>query len=230
MPGRENGGNCDIKNLSRGWPVFVPGANLSMGDMHFSQGDGEVSFCGAIEMSGWLDLKCSVIKGGMSLLPAVGPSPLSVNPVFEIGPLEPRYSEYLVFEGICVDEKGEQHYLDASLAYKRCVLNAIKYLAKFGFTEEQVYLLLSCCPCEGRISGIVDVPNAVATLAVPLAIFDRDVRPTGDALSNAAAGVSLMNTLGLTRNTTPSRESNPRQAPAPYDPKLALCMPCKETV
>ena len=65
------------------------------------------------------------------------------------------------------------------------MLNAIKYLAKFGFTEEQVYLLLSCCPCEGRISGIVDVPNAVATLAVPLAIFDRDVRPTGDALSNA---------------------------------------------
>ena len=47
VPGRENGGNCDIKNLSRGatvyFPVFVPGANLSMGDMHFSQGDGEVS-------------------------------------------------------------------------------------------------------------------------------------------------------------------------------------------
>ena len=34
VPGRENGGNCDIKNLSRGcnvyFPVFVPGANLSM--------------------------------------------------------------------------------------------------------------------------------------------------------------------------------------------------------
>ena len=69
VPGRENGGNCDIKNLSRGCslylPVFVPGANLSMGDMHFSQGDGEVSFCGAIEMSGFLDLRLSVIKGGM---------------------------------------------------------------------------------------------------------------------------------------------------------------------
>ena len=66
VPGRENGGNCDIKNLSRGCavylPVFVPGANLSMGDMHFSQGDGEVSFCGAIEMSGWLDLKCTVLN------------------------------------------------------------------------------------------------------------------------------------------------------------------------
>jgi len=81
VPGRENGGNCDIKNLSRGctvyFPVFVPGANLSMGDMHFSQGDGEVSFCGAIEMSGFLDLKVTVIKDGMKLLPAVGPSPLS---------------------------------------------------------------------------------------------------------------------------------------------------------
>ena len=61
IPGRENGGNCDIKNLSRGskiyLPVFVEGANFSTGDMHFSQGDGEVLFCGAIEMSGFLELK-----------------------------------------------------------------------------------------------------------------------------------------------------------------------------
>ena len=142
VPGRENGGNCDIKNLSRGctvyFPVFVDGANLSMGDMHFSQGDGEVSFCGAIEMSGFLDLKCSIIKGGMKMLPVVGPSPLCVNPIFEIGPLEPRYSEWLVFEGISVDEQGNQHYLDATIAYKRAVLNCIKYLSQFGYTEEQV--------------------------------------------------------------------------------------------
>ncbi|KAH0454508.1 hypothetical protein IEQ34_016432 [Dendrobium chrysotoxum] len=61
IPGRENGGNCDIKNLSTGsklyLPVFVEGANLSAGDMHFSQGDGEISLCGAIEMSGYLELK-----------------------------------------------------------------------------------------------------------------------------------------------------------------------------
>lgn len=207
MPGRENGGNCDIKNLSRGcsvyFPVFVKGANLSMGDMHFSQGDGEVSFCGAIEMSGFLDIKCMVIKGGMKMLPVVGPSPLCVNPIFEIGPLEPRYSEYIVFEGISVDEKGMQHYLDASLAYKRAVLNAIKYLAQFGYTEEQVYLLLSCCPCEGRISGIVDVPNAVATLAIPLAIFDQDVRPTaGKVLEALAMGIKLQAVgRGLARQT-----------------------------
>lgn len=47
IPAREHGGNCDIKNLSRGtkvWlPVYIPGANFSVGDLHFSQGDGEIS-------------------------------------------------------------------------------------------------------------------------------------------------------------------------------------------
>ncbi|KAJ6930232.1 formamidase-like isoform X2 [Populus alba x Populus x berolinensis] len=201
IPGRENGGNCDIKNLSRGskvyLPVFIEGANVSTGDMHFSQGDGEIAFCGAIEMSGFLELnifkvypmyilystcdfciRCEIIKGGMKeYLTPMGPTLLHVNPIFEIGPVEPRFSEWLVFEGISVDESGRQHFLDASVAYKRAVLNAIDYLSKFGYSKEQMYLLLSCCPCEGRISGIVDSPNAVATFAIPTSIFDQDIRP-----------------------------------------------------
>lgn len=182
IPGRENGGNCDIKNLSRGsrvyLPVFVRGANFSIGDLHFSQGDGEVSFCGAIEMSGYAVLRCQIIRNGMDrYLSPMGPTKLHVNPIFEVGPLEPRYSEYLVFEGVSVDEQGRQHYLDASVAYKRAVLNCIYYFTRFGYKPEQIYLLLSCCPCEGRISGIVDIPNACATLAVPTAIFEMDVRP-----------------------------------------------------
>jgi len=185
-----------------------------MGDMHFSQGDGEVSFCGAIEMSGFAEMKAIIIKGGMKMLPVVGPSELCVNPIFEIGPLEPRYSEYLVFEGVCVDEKGMQHYLDSSLAYKRAVLNCIKYLANFGYTEYQVYLLLSCCPCEGRISGIVDVPNAVATLAVPLAIFDRDVRPKeGEVLQALSQGVKVK---AIGRSHAPQSAAPPK----PFDPRL----------
>ena len=48
----------------------MKGANLSMGDMHFSQGDGEVSFCGAIEMSGFLDLKCEVLWRTLFLDPS----------------------------------------------------------------------------------------------------------------------------------------------------------------
>src|SRR5690625_3532540 len=64
-PPRENGGNQDIKNLTKGtrvfYPVFVEGANFSVGDLHFSQGDGEITFCGGIEMSGFLELHVDLI-------------------------------------------------------------------------------------------------------------------------------------------------------------------------
>lgn len=176
VPPRENGGNCDIKNLSRGsriyFPVFVKGAKLSMGDIHFSQGDGEISFCGGIEMAGFIDLHVDIIKGGMAKYGIVN------NPVFKPGPVEPHYSEFLVFEGISLDEfSGKQHYLDAHLAYRRACLNAIEYLKTLGYTGEQAYMLLSTAPVEGRISGIVDIPNACCTLAIPTAIFDRDITP-----------------------------------------------------
>jgi formamidase len=177
VPPREHGGNCDIKNLSRGstvyFPVYVKGAGLSMGDIHFSQGDGEITFCGAIEMAGYLDIRVNLIKAGMS---KYGVS----SPIFKPSPLEPNYTSYLIFEGISVDEAGKQHYLDVHIAYRRACLNAIEYMKKFGFTGAQGYAILGTAPVEGRISGIVDIPNACATLALPTEIFNFDIRPNAD--------------------------------------------------
>jgi formamidase len=154
----------------------VNGAKLSMGDMHFSQGDGEISFCGAIEMAGWLHLKINVIKQGV-------PSYAIRNPIFRTSHLEPHYSRFLTFEGISVTKEGEQKYLDASEAYRNACRNAIAYLKKFGWTGEQIYLMLSVIPCEGRIAGIVDVPNACATISIPLDVFtDTDLEPHLDAV------------------------------------------------
>ena len=174
IPPREHGGNCDIKNLSKGtriyFPVYVEGAKLSMGDIHFSQGDGEISFCGAIEMAGFIDLHVDIIKGGVEKYSLT-------NPIFKPGAVEPRYSEYLVFEGISVDDTGKQYYMDVHIAYRQACLNAIAYLTKFGLTGEQAYLLLSCAPVEGRVSGIVDIPNACCTLAIPTEIFDQNIFP-----------------------------------------------------
>jgi formamidase len=79
-----------------------------------------------------------------------------------------------------VDESGKQHYLDAHVAYRQACLNAIAYLTKFGYTGEQVYAILGTAPVEGRISGIVDIPNACATLAVPTEIFTFDIKPNAD--------------------------------------------------
>jgi formamidase len=175
IPPREHGGNCDIKNLTRGsrvyFPVYVPEAGLSVGDLHFSQGDGEITFCGAIEMGGWIALRVDLIKNGMGLYGLA-------QPMFQTSPVEPRYGDHLVFEGISVNEQGEQLYLDAHVAYRRACLQAIAYLKHFGYSGAQAYTILGAAPVEGRISSLVDVPNACATLWLPKGIFDFDISPT----------------------------------------------------
>jgi formamidase len=177
VPPREHGGNCDIKDLSRGckiyFPVYVDGAGLSMGDLHFSQGDGEITFCGAIEMAGWLHLKVELIKDGMSKYGVK-------NPIFKPSPITPKYDDYLIFEGISVDESGEQHYLDVHVAYRQACLNAIEYLKKFGYTGAQAYAILGTAPVQGHISGVVDIPNACATLWLPNDIFEWDMMPNAN--------------------------------------------------
>jgi formamidase len=177
VPPREHGGNCDIKDLTKGskvyFPVYVKGAGLSMGDIHFSQGDGEITFCGAIEMAGYLDIRVTLIKGGVKKYGVT-------NPIFKPSNLSPKFDDYLIFEGISVDEDGKQYYLDAHVAYRRACLNAIEYMKKFGYTGEQAYAILGTAPVQGHISGIVDIPNACATLWLPTGIFDFDIRPNAD--------------------------------------------------
>ncbi|WP_424467317.1 formamidase [Pseudoclavibacter helvolus] len=186
-PPRENGGNQDIKNLSKGtrifYPVFVDGANLSMGDLHFSQGDGEITFCGAIEMGGFMDVRVDVIKGGMETYG------VSENAIFMPGNVEPRYSEWIAFSGTSVTLDGEQRYLDSHLSYQRACLHAIDYLTKFGYAPEQAYLLLGSAPIEGRLSGVVDIPNSCSTVYLPTAIFDFDVRPSAGGPHQIDAGM-----------------------------------------
>lgn len=177
-PPRENGGNQDIKNLTKGsrifYPVFVPGGHLSVGDLHFSQGDGEITFCGAIEMGGYIDLHVDIIKGGMEKYG------VSENAIFMPGRGGPVYSEWLAFSGTSVTLEGEQRYLDSQLAYQRAILHAIDYLTQFGYSPEQAYLLLGAAPIEGRFSGVVDIPNSCATVYIPTEIFDFEVRPGKD--------------------------------------------------
>ena len=177
VPPRDHGGNCDIKNLTKGskvyFPVYVKDGGLSMGDLHFSQGDGEITFCGAIEMAGYLDLKVSLIKDGVKKYGIK-------NPIFQPSVLTPTYKDYIIFEGISVDEQGKQHYLDVHVAYRQACLNAIEYMKKFGYTGAQALSILGTAPVEGHISGIVDIPNACATLWLPTEIFDFDMKPNAD--------------------------------------------------
>ena len=188
-PPRENGGNQDIKNFTKGsrvfYPVFVEGAKLSMGDLHFSQGDGEITFCGAIEMGGFMDLHVEVIKGGMDLYG------VSSNAIFMPGNSDPRYDQWLAFSGTSVTLDGKQHYLDSHLSYQRACLHAIDYLTKFGYSPEQAYMILGAAPIEGRLSGVVDIPNSCSTVYIPTAIFDFNVAPSADGPTQIEQGMGV---------------------------------------
>ena len=174
VPPREHGGNCDIKDLSRGskiyFPVYVKGGGLSMGDLHFSQGDGEITFCGAIEMAGWLHLKVDLIKGGMAKYGIK-------NPIFKPSPIVPTYNDYLIFEGISVDEQGKQHYLDVHIAYRQACLNAIEYLTKFGYSRAQAYAILGRRRCKATSPASSISPTPAPRLWLPTDIFAFDVMP-----------------------------------------------------
>jgi len=174
IPPRENAGNCDIKNLGRGSrvyiPVFVEGANFITGDLHFSQGDGEITFCGAIEIAGWIDMKVDLIKDGVEKMG-------TDHATFKPGYQDPNFSNYVVFEGYSVDEDGTQHYKNANVGMRRACLDAIDYLTNFGYTREQAYIILSTVPVESRIAGIVDLPNTCVTVSVPNEAFDIDIDP-----------------------------------------------------
>ncbi|KAJ7583194.1 Acetamidase Formamidase [Mycena floridula] len=187
VPGREHGGNCDVSSRCY-FPVFIPGANLSVGDLHFSQGDGELSFCGAIEMAGIITFSTSIIKGGIEKFALK-------QPIFLVGLVSSCFQ--IIFEGIGVDIHGDgkQYNMDATVAYKQAALNAIAYLQKVS--REQAYLLLSAAPIESHVGALVDSPNACVTLAIPTGIFEHDILPRPEGLTKRDYGQCAIRTDGV---------------------------------
>ncbi|KAL0936710.1 formamidase [Colletotrichum truncatum] len=175
IPGRpEHGGNCDIKNLSRGSKVYLP--------VH-KEGDGEISFCGAIEMAGVITINFKVIKNGVADLDLK-------SPIYIPGPVEPQFGpgRHIYFEGFSVDEHGKQHYMDVTVAYRQTCLRVIEYLRRFGYSDYQIYLLMSCAPIQGHVAGIVDIPNACTTIGLPMDIFDFDISPAAGKVEKRDMG------------------------------------------
>ena len=118
-------------------------------------------------------MRVNLIKDGMAKYQVK-------NPIFKPSPLVPKYDDYLIFEGISVDENGKQHFLDTTVAYRQACLNAINYMELFGFSRAQAYAIIGCAPIQGHISGVVDVPNSCATLWLPTDIFKFDIKPNAN--------------------------------------------------
>jgi formamidase len=164
-PPRENGGNMDLRDLGPGarlWlPVHAPGALLSVGDLHFAQGDGEVCIS-AIEVGGSATLRVE-LPGDDGWRPTF--------PCYEAVPRSPR--PMFATTGIPLADDGTQGDLDLNLATRRALLELLGWLqAEHGLGREAAYVLMSVA-AELRISELVDAPNALVSAAMPLDVFEE---------------------------------------------------------
>jgi formamidase len=167
IPPREIGGNLDIRQLVAGsrllLPVSVPGALLSIGDLHFAQGDGEV--CGTgVEVAGAVTFRV-----GLQRDPAWRPR----YPAYET-PSRPTRRSFAT-TGIPVEAA-----MDLTAAARAALLEMIDYLeATHGFAREAAYALCSAA-VDLRVSEAVDVPYPLVSALLPLDVFDEgqaDRRP-----------------------------------------------------
>ena len=166
-PPRENGGNMDIRDLGPGarlWlPVHVRGALLSVGDLHFTQGDGEVCIS-AVETGGSATFRVGLRRDGWK----------PTFPCYEAPPRPPR--AMFATTGLPLSEAGEQAILDLNLATRRALLELLGWLtAEHGLSREAAYVLMSVA-AELRVSELVDSPNALVSAALPLDVFEDDSR------------------------------------------------------
>jgi formamidase len=168
IPPRETGGNLDVPQARAGATVFlpvdVPGALLSLGDVHFAQGDGEV--CGtAIETCGRVTIRVDVLPASKLGYRPQTAAFESVEPAWKGG------RRHFVTTGLPIRPDGSNADLDTTLAARNALLAMIDWLgAERGLTREQAYVLCSVA-VDLRISEIVDIPNPVVSALCPLDIF-----------------------------------------------------------
>jgi formamidase len=170
LPPREFGGNMDIKDICAGsrvsFVVGVQGALLSLGDLHFAQGDGE-SFGTAIETDGEVEFRCRVRKAAdLSWTPSCPLVETSEGSSIRDG------RRYLLTTGISVDSAGENRYLDLNLAAANALDEMVVYLtAERGYTEAQAQVIVSVAG-DLRVNVVNNPPNPVVSVALPLDIFE----------------------------------------------------------
>ena len=186
IPPRENGGNMDVQQQQIGtkiiFPCFIDGCGLFAGDIHYAQGDGEVSGT-AIEMGSVLTVRVKVLpfKGEDMDMPVT----VGNDQIIDMEPT--RYYQTL---GIPLKAKGEippsHAYLDSgklanlenvnedlTISARHALLQMIDYLVKeHGLTKEQAYILCSVA-VDLRVGQVVDVPNFIVSAVLNMDVFDK---------------------------------------------------------
>jgi formamidase len=164
-------------------PCFVDGCGLFVGDVHYAQGDGEVSGT-AIEMGATVIVVTEVLKGkgsditsphfeGEDQLKDIAPEKFYATVGF---PLKaegevPAFLTYLDGERIAGLENLSE---DLTLAARAALIEMIDYLVReHGLTREQAYVLCSVA-VDLVVGQVVDVPNYTVSAVLDLEVFAKE--------------------------------------------------------
>ena len=174
VPPRENCGNADIKQLTKGSKLFIPvavdGALYSVGDGHFAQGDAEC--CGtAIEMGATAVVRFRLHKGEAAAKRIRWPR--FAHPGFFQRPEAAVPSNFIATMGMPITYEGRNESCDLSLAARNAVIEMIRLLEERGWSREQAYVICSVA-VDLRVSNVVDVPNVTVSALLPEDIFQNN--------------------------------------------------------
>ena len=157
IPPRKNGGNMDIKQLTRGatlyLPVWVEGALFSIGDGHAAQGDGEVCIT-AVEMNAQVTLRFGLQSGRR--LPE--PRLRTAGPVGAATNHGPHFATTAHGPDLFASSQQAIRYMIDHLVEER------------GLSREEAYVVSSVA-VDLKISEIVDAPNWIVSAFLPESIF-----------------------------------------------------------
>ena len=172
IPPRENGGNIDAKQLTRGSRLFLPvsvdGALFSTGDAHYAQGDSECCIT-AIEMGATVELRFQLHPGRAR--EAGIRFPRFSHPAYFAEPAWAAPMNFVATTGMPVRADGSNECENVTLAAQNALLAMVDLIVERGFSAEQAYVICSVA-VDLRISNIVDLPNVTVSALLPEGIFE----------------------------------------------------------
>ena len=173
IPPRENCGNVDIKQLTKGSrlliPVNVDGALYSVGDGHYAQGDSECCVT-AIEMGATVAVRFRVHQGEAARRNISWPR--FSHPGYFNSPEWAAPRNFIATVGMPIREDGANEGEDLTLAARNALLNMIDLLQERGWTRHQAYVICSVA-VDLKISNVVDLPNVTVSAFLPEDIFQK---------------------------------------------------------
>jgi formamidase len=171
LPPRENCGNVDAKQLTKGSrlliPVDVEGALYSAGDGHFAQGDSECCIT-AIEMGATAVVRFRLHAGEAARHHIRWPR--FAHPGYFAAPEWAAPRNFIATMGMPIREDGTQEGEDLTLAARNALINMIELLQERGWSREQAYIICSVA-VDLRVSNVVDLPNVTVSAFLPEDIF-----------------------------------------------------------